>query len=94
MNDNLDSHEGVARIPALSFNLVFICIFVLTICFAIGHFYVTYSVTSRQNTAWQLKQNVNDVPLEELKKLNSDLYALLSLGCGAIFGLFGGRALK
>jgi hypothetical protein len=97
MNDNLDEHrEGVMRIPVLSFNLVFLCVFALTISFGIGHFYVSNRLGREKLEAWNNHQSVNEksAAMSDWTKLDSDLYGLLTLGCGSIFGLFGGRALK
>jgi hypothetical protein len=95
MNDTPHVRQGVT-IPALSFNLVFLCVFALTISFGIGHFYVSSRLGNEKLVAYKSHESVNEksAALSDWAKLDSDLYGLLTLGCGSIFGLFGGRALK
>jgi hypothetical protein len=96
MNDISKDNSQSVTIPRLSFNLVFICVFVLTICFGIGHFYESTHLANEKLAAYKAHENVDEKTrsLSDLTKLDSDLYGLLTLGCGSIFGLFGGRALK
>jgi hypothetical protein len=77
-----------SEVPSSSFNLVFVCVLLLTLISLAACFYSTFWLSNRRQAG------VPASNLDEVQKLAEVLRYVFSLGCGAVFGLIGGRGIK
>ena len=89
-------HDRPYEAPSSAFNLVFVCVLALTLLSLAGCFYSSFWLSAHKQAALAIKLDSRDVAstLEDVEKLTEVLRYAFTLGCGAVFGLIGGRGIK
>ncbi len=86
-------NDKAVEIPSSAFNFVFVCILALTLVILGGCYYSSFWIAKQKQVAAMNKIDLG-TSLAEVEKLDEVLRYGFTLGCGAVFGLIGGKAIQ